>query len=53
MKEEQTEEDPFDGKKQEIQALLNEKEIETEGLKIKQFPSSQIYFKLRKIITEI
>lgn len=50
MKEEQTEEDPFESKKQEIQALLNEKEIETEGIKIKQFPSGryqvEIYHKL-------
>jgi len=50
MKEEQKEEDPFANKKQEIQALLKEKEIETEGIKIKQFPSGryqvEIYHKL-------
>ncbi|MCI8431496.1 MAG: SpoIIE family protein phosphatase, partial [Lachnospiraceae bacterium] len=49
MKEEQKE-DPFANKKQEIQALLKEKEIETEGIKIKQFPSGryqvEIYHKL-------
>lgn len=50
MKEEQKEEDPFANKKQEIQTLLNEKGIETEGIKIKQFPSGryqvEVYHKL-------
>lgn len=48
MKEEQ--EDPFADKKQEIQTLLKEKEIEVEAIKIKQFSSGryqvEIYNKL-------
>lgn len=49
MQEEQKDE-PFASKKQEIQALLNEKEIEIEGIKIKQFSSGryqvEVYQKL-------
>ncbi len=49
MKEEQKEEEPFVTQKQEIQRLLKEKEIEIEGIKIKQFPSGryqiEVYYK--------
>lgn len=50
MQEEQREEDPFQDQKQEINALLKEKDIEIEAIKIKQFPSGryqvEIYHKL-------
>ena len=50
MKQEQKEEDPFEDQKQEINALLKEKDIEIETIKIKQFPSGryqvEIYHKL-------
>lgn len=43
MKEEEKVEEPFETQKKEIQALLKEKDIEIDGIKIKQAPSGRYF----------